>query len=423
VTGQLVALGTAPAGAEWFRDLGRWAATGEVPVELVRCVGVEELRRRLGERPWSVVIVDTAGPGLDRDLLAAAAELDVPVIGVRSTPGADGPPGLDQVLTTPLMVEETTSALLGVARAVPTTALIPEPPSTTDAHEAAGRLVTVIGPGGAGTSVLAMALAQSLGDPSRPDDVLLADLALHADQGMLHAATDVVPGLQEIVEAHQVGRPAPAALDELTWASPDRGYRLLLGLRRHRDWTVLRPRALQATLDSLLARHHLVVADIADDLEGVDETGSADVADRNLLARLTTSRADLVVAVGGASLHGIHGLTRTLGDLLDHGVAADCILTVVNRAPRSRRRRAALTRAIGDLVTSRRATTDGLAAAVFVPTSRSLETALVDPARLPDGFASMPARAVESRLGRMAPRTTPQPMLEPVAPGSLGLAD
>ncbi len=422
MSGQIVALGTAPAGAEWFRDLGRWAATGEVPVELVRCVGVEELRTRLGDRPWSVVVVDTGSPGLDRDLLAAAEELDVPVIGVRSTTGADGPPGLGHVLTTPLGIEDTTATLLDVARAVPLTAAVPEPPAAVESLDEPGRLVTVLGPGGAGASVIAMGLAQSLGDVGRPDDVLLADLALHADQGMLHAASDVVPGLQELVEAHQVGRPAPGSLDDLTWSSPDRGYRLLLGLRRHRDWTVLRPRALDAAFDSLLGRHRFVVADVDDDLEGAEETGSTDVADRNLLARTATARADLVVAVGDASLHGVHGLTRSISDLLDHGVDADRIVTAVNRAPRSRRRRAALARAIGDLVASRRATIDGLAAPVFVPSSRSIETALVDPARLPDGFAANLARAVWAGLERLdAPEPPGAP--EPIAPGSLGFAD
>ncbi|MEM8902190.1 MAG: hypothetical protein AAGF02_00675 [Actinomycetota bacterium] len=424
MTDHLVALGVAPAGTEWFRDLGRWAATGEVPVELVRCVGIDEVRRRLLERPWSVVVVDTASPGLDRDLVATAEELDVPVVGVRSTAGADGPPGLRQLLDAPLTVAETTATLLEVARSIPAAASLPEPPHTQPPVDGSGRLVAVTGPGGAGSSVLAMALAQHLGDVDHPDEVLLADLALHADLGMFHAATDVVPGLQELVEAHQVGRPAPASLDELTWASPDRGYRLLLGLRRHRDWTVLRPRAFEAPIDSLLARHRLVVADVEADLEGVDETGSTDIADRNLAARAVTARADIVVAVGDASLHGVQSLSRTLGDLLDHGIEPERILTVVNRAPRSRRRRAAITRAIGDLVAARRAAADGVAGTLHIAISRSLETALVDPARLPGSFASSLGPAVRARLDGVPPRSGTDELLpEPIAPGSLGLTD
>ena len=47
----------------------------------------------------------------------------------------------------------------------------------------------VCGPGGTGASTAAIALAQGLAaDPRHPGPVLLADLALHAEQAMLHAA-------------------------------------------------------------------------------------------------------------------------------------------------------------------------------------------------------------------------------------------
>ncbi|MEM9610713.1 MAG: hypothetical protein AAGA99_25105 [Actinomycetota bacterium] len=418
---RLVALGTAPPGSEWFRALGRWAATGEVPVELARCVGVDELRRRLDERPWSVVLVDTACPGLDRDLVVVAGELGVPIIGVRSPGGPDGPAGLVTVLDADVDPGDLTDAVLSVARSIPSIAEVPAPPSLTN-EPVAGRLIGVTGPGGTGTSVVAMAISQGLGDARRPDDVLLADLALHADLGMLHAATDVVPGVQELVEAHQIGRPAPTALDELTWASDDRGYRLLLGLRRHRDWTVLRPRAFAAALDSVLDRHRLVVADVDADVEGVEATGSADVADRNLLARSVAGRADLIVVVGLDDLHGVHALARTIGELCEHGVEPTRLLPVVNRAPRSRRRRAAVAQALGDLVSARRGRTDAVPSPVFVGPSRSLETALVDPARLPDAFASSVVDAARARLDALAPRSGDDAGPTLIAPGELGIA-
>src|SRR5205085_729703 len=72
-----------------------------------------------------------------------------------------------------------------------------------------GRLIAVTGPGGTGASVAAIALAQGLGSDVRYGGlVLLADLALNADQAMLHDARDVVPGVQELVEAHRNGEPA-----------------------------------------------------------------------------------------------------------------------------------------------------------------------------------------------------------------------
>lgn len=416
---RLVALGTAPPGTGWFRAVGRWAATGEVPIELARCVGVDEVRRRLDERPWSVVIVDTASPGLDRDLLVTARELGVPVIGIRAAGGPEGPPGLGTVLDTDIGPGELTDAILAVARSIPSVAEVPATPAP-DGVLRAGRLIGVTGAGGTGASVTAMALAQGLG--GERDDVVLADLALHADLGMLHGATDVVPGIQELVEAHQVGRPAPTALDELTWSSEDRGYRLVLGLRRHRDWTVLRPRALAAAIDSLLAHHGLVVADVDADVEGVDETGSADVADRNVLARTVADRADLIVVVGLDDLHGVHGLARTIGELCEHGVEPSRLLPVVNRAPRGRRRRAAVAQALGELVRARRGQPDGVPAPVFVGTSRSLETALVDPARLPDAFASVVVEAARARLESLPARSPEAEGPTPITPGDLGIA-
>ena len=77
--------------------------------------------------------------------------------------------------------------------------------------------------GGTGRSTVATALAQGLaGDPRNLDLVCLADLALHADQAMLHGATDVVPGVVELVEAHRTGAPSIDDVRGLTWHVTDR---------------------------------------------------------------------------------------------------------------------------------------------------------------------------------------------------------
>ena len=113
----------------------------------------------------------------------------------------------------------------------------------------ANGFIAVTGSYGVGTSVLAMALAQALGDDARnTGQVVLADLALVADQAMLHGSPDIVPGVSELVEAHRSGRPDAAAVRATTFDVAGRGYDLLLGLRRRRDWAALRPRAVEATL-------------------------------------------------------------------------------------------------------------------------------------------------------------------------------
>ena len=76
--------------------------------------------------------------------------------------------------------------------------------------------------------------------------VLLADFRLHAEQAMLHDARDVVPGVQELVDAFRAGRPADGEVRALTFAVPERGYQLLLGLRRARAWSTIRPRAVRS---------------------------------------------------------------------------------------------------------------------------------------------------------------------------------
>ena len=94
----------------------------------------------------------------------------------------------------------------------------------------------------------------------------------------------------------------------------DRGYDLLLGLRRHRDWPVLRPRAVQACLDGLLRSYRLVVADLDPDLEGDDEVGSLDVEERNVLARTAAGRADLVLVVAPPTVVGLRRLVLILDE-------------------------------------------------------------------------------------------------------------
>jgi hypothetical protein len=417
-----VVLGLAPARSAWFREVGRWANGGLVPCEFVRCVSVEELRARLGSsRPHSAVLVDAAVAGIDRDLLdrARAAGCAVVVVTEGRT-GRDWPAlGAAAVLHEGFDRHALVATLEATARPVSRADAIDDPAVEAPLVGAwLGRLAVVLGPGGTGASTLAAALAQGLAD-AEPlgGSVLLADFCRNAEQAMLHDAGDVAPGLEELVEAHRGGRLSSDAVRALTFDVVERRYRLLLGLRRARHWATLRPRATAAAVVALRRAFRVVVCDCDADLEGEAEGGSPDVEERNGLARLAASGADVVFAVGLPSMKGLHSLARVVGDLVEFGVPAERVVPVLNRAPRRPRARAELVRALAALVAP---STGGAGpAVVFVP-ERRVEPALRDGTRLPGPLCRPLAAAFAAVLGRTGEREASPAGPEPVAPGSLG---
>jgi hypothetical protein len=207
---------------------------------------------------------------------------------------------------------------------------------------------------------------------------------------------------------------------EGTFAVPARGYRLLLGLRRSRQWTTLRPRALEASIGGLRRAFDVTIADVDPEVEGEEETGSVDVEERHLTSRLTIGRADAVLVVGDPSVKGLYSLARLLGDLLAFGVPPTRLVTVLNRAPRSSRHRAELTRALAGLLEGQLGGRE-LSSPLQLP-ERKVEQAVRDGVGLPAPLPGDLAAAIAPLLDR--PRATEAfpPVPVPVAPGSLGLA-
>lgn len=420
---QFVVLGLARVRSTWFTEVSRWATAGAIPVEFVKCVSPEEVRARLSSgRAFSALLVDGALPALDRDLVESARTQGCAVVAVD-----DGMArrdlaaiGVSAVLPEPLDRRLLMTTLRDHAQPVQRVA---EALDLTGHPEAAGgwrgHLIVLLGAGGAGASTLAMATAQAFAADARfGGRVLLADLALDADLAMLHDVGDVVPGLQELVEAHRGGRPTADDVQALTFALPDRGYDLLLGLRRHRDWSALRPRATAAALDSLLRTYQVVVADVEADLEGQDDCGSLDIEDRNRLARTATANADVVAVACQATLVGVHRLVRHLDALLRHGVAAHRILPVINRAPRPGRLRAELTRTVAELAAPLGPDTSQLCSPLFVPDRRGLDELMRAADPLPTSFAGPIGEAMRAVLDRVEPPVAADP--QRVVPGSLG---
>lgn len=424
-----VVLGLAHVRAPWFVDVARWATSGTLPVEFVKCVSAEELRSRVASgRPFSAALLDGRLPAVDRDLLATLVSADIAPLVVVDGDRDWAALGAAATLGAPVGHAELLGALeehaLPLAHLAEAEVLATAPGRPMLPASWRGRLVAVLGGSGAGASTLAAALAQDLADdPRYAADVILTDLARQAHQALLHDAGDIVPGLQELVEAHRSERLGPEEVRELTFEVAERGYRLLLGLRRPRDWVSIRSRAFGAALDSLSRSARVVVADVDPELEGEAETGSFDVEERHLLSRATTAAADLVVVVGLPTTTGIHGMVGSIRALREHGVDADRILAVVNRAPRRARSRAEVAAAVAELVGLDHGELAHLGPA-FVGHLRHVDRLHHDVVRFPGPLAHPLGRAVRAALDRLEPRGSSAELSEPeavaVVPGTLG---
>jgi hypothetical protein len=428
-----ILLGLAPARSAWFRNLGHWATSGVLPAEFLKCVSAEEVRARLlSGRPFSALVADAGLPAVDRDLLAAAQAAGCAPLVVDDGRVARDWLELGAVAVLPGGFDR--DDLVGVLGAHARPIARGEADTSDLASPVTGSpsgwrcpVVALTGPGGTGVSTATIALAQALGNDVRHGGlVCLVDLRLRAEQAMLHDAGDVLPSVQELVEAHRSGQPSAEEVRAQTFAVEARNYHLLLGLRHARFWSALRRRAFEAAFDSLQRAYRMLVCDVDPDLEGEDQGGSIDVEERNVMARTAIDRADVVLAVGLPSMKGLHGLVRVVSDLIGFGVPPERLVPVVNRAPRSPRARAALVATLAELAAPAvggpgradgRSAARGLPAPLFLP-ERRVDEALHDGAPLPAALGMPLAGAVTAVMERAAPGGGVVP--ERVRPGTLG---
>jgi MinD-like ATPase involved in chromosome partitioning or flagellar assembly len=427
-----VLLGLAPARVPWFAALAQWATSATIAAEFIKCVSADEVRARLASgRRHSAVLIDSGAPTFDRDVVDAARAARTPVIAIRDGPrrSSEGTPvdsgvvaelpaafGRDELLD----VLTTHCELIGRGDEMP--AMVAE----TETPMWLGQLLSVCGPGGSGASTAAIALAQGFAADARYSRrVVLADLALRADQAMLHDATDLGPGTQELVEAHRLGRPEPDEVWRTTFDVPRRGYRLLLGLRQPEAWSALRPRAIDASIAGLRRAFQVVVADVTGDVEGETEGGSIEVEERNHLARTAVLHSSVVVVVGAPGMKGVYSLARLVRSLTRIGVAPARIVAVVNRSPRNPRARAELGRALAALLGGSGSGSGSargaiaLAGPIHVP-ERKLEDVLRDGGPLPAAVVDPLLHAVRAVAERQADSAPARGGAVLVTPGSLG---
>ncbi len=314
-------------GPAWPRAVARWGSSATLPLDATTCVSADELRALVADTPVDLAIVEAGLPGVDR-VLADAVRRSGTALAVVTTPTlTPAAERLDPDVLLPADFDA--QALAAVLQAHARTQVPPHPAQEPDpTTEGCGELIAVTGPGGTGASTVAQALAihrAGLGP------VVLADLALDADQHLRHG---VAPGHDGVFELAEALRHAPAETLAVPTVAQPAGYDLLCGLRRRQEWTVLSASVAEAAMTALGQRGGLVVADIGVDLDGRIESGSLDLEERNALARCAATRATTVVVVGRWSTTGVHRLARTLLDLEAHGIPRDRLRAVLNHAPR-----------------------------------------------------------------------------------------
>ena len=348
-------LGLATPRAAWFRDLSRWATNAALPVEFVKCVALEELPRPVGLGSgvlggrWSMPV----WPALDRDLVDARPRGRRRGHRGRRRPR---PPrlGLARRRCGAARAVRPGSAARRADRGRPAG---PRP-------RARGRLHGRPRPGRAGAGgwspspVPAVAARRRWpwpwprASPRRPRQAGHGAAGRPRPPrrpGLLHDAGDVVPGVQELVEAHRAGTPT---IDEVRRLAFDvDGPRLRPaarpapppGLDRAAASGRRRPRSTACQRS-----YRLVVADVDPDVEGDDEVGSVDVEDRNVLARTAPPgptwsswwrRPRRRAAAPGRDPRRLHRV----------GVDPDRMLPVITRAPRRAMARAEIAGAIAAL--------------------------------------------------------------------------
>lgn len=420
--GRFVVLGLAQARSPWFRAVAQWSNSASIPVEFVKCMSPIEVRAHLASgRAFSALLVDGGISALDRDLVDRAREAGCAVVVVddvrisRDWAALGASAVINPIFDRDHLLEVLTVHASEIIRGdVAVTPAEASPPTVER-----GRVAMVCGPGGTGASTVAIALAQGLCDGRRyGTSVLLADLALHGEQAMLHDARDVVPGIQELVDAHRTRRPGVDEVRTFAFDVQERQYQLLLGLRRARNWSSIRQRAFAATFDSVRAAWGAVVCDVDADLEGEDDGGSADVEERHLLARTVAANADVAFVVGQCGMKGVHSLVRVIGELLDHDVPSERIVPVLNQSPRSARSRAELVQAVPSLLQPR-VHAGAMASPIFLP-ERRVDEALRDGVRLPAALAGPLAGAFEAVIDRAGARRPRGDRPQAVVAGSLG---
>jgi cellulose biosynthesis protein BcsQ len=400
-------LGLVSRAATWPQRVEAWSSAGHVPILVSYCTSVAHLQARLrAEHGPGIALLDGDLSFVDRDLLAGIAADGGRAVIVEGPRRHQDWSELGAGHVLPADFDQ--AQLLEAVGIVPTAAPAPS-------EQAVAPLVAVTGPGGTGASVTAIALAQGLAADRRR--VLLADCCLHAEQAMLHNAHGAQPCLTDVVDLHAHRTPERRQVRQHALGIVERGYYLLPGLPRARQWSRVRGGSLQQALGSLRGAFDVVVADVDPDVEGEAEGGSIEVEERNVLSRTVLSSADAVLVVGHPTMKGVYALVRAMIELLEFGVRPQRLLPVINQAGTSQSVRAELSRAVRHLI-------DGVAGGQAVgPVLFAPRVALEEPLRERDAvsptWSSLLADTTTVVLDRARGPASEHGLVR-VTPGSVG---
>ncbi len=392
--------------------LSSLATNGGAPIEYVACLTADEVRAVLmAGRVVSAVLLDGSSTHLDRDLVSSIRSSGVSAIGVESERSSRDWDSLncDVVLSEEFDRNDLLSAVRRHARPVDDIPSVKRTVLERADRDARGDLLAVMGTGGSGSTTIAMALAQGLG--ATDSSVALLDGVRRADMAMYHHVGEVLPGLPELVDAFRTGTCDPDDIRALTFTLETRGYDLMLGLRRPRDWATLRPPSTIAGIEGLTRSYSRLVAEVDPDMDSEQTTGSVDTSDRHLLTLHLAGNADVFFVVTTPTMKGLNDLANLAMELQQLGVDPERVIVVFNRSQRSPVNRSRL-----NATWARLAALENFApvpAAMHIPDMRAVESIHRDASPLPDSLCAPLAKAAIHVLETHGERQTspPEPTL------------
>jgi hypothetical protein len=339
-----ITVGVAFTGREWRAALQRHVRDHVAGVVLRV---VRDSRMALEEHVDVLVADDDAG-FLSAPFIASVRQLGVKIVGMYDPDDSDDAGrlflhrlGVDMTLPTTTAPEDLLSELRslvadpGLSRRFEDVVAGLELDSAPEL--AAGRLVAVGGPPGAGATEVAVALTQVLARRCRPllvdvDEVnpgVARRLHLAVYPHLLNAVDGLAGTALDPLALDDSHDPLAAALARPAGTAPVPPFDVIVGLADVRDWAVLRAEDVLALLAELRTRWPVVVANLGPHLEDLTRW-----VDRYVASRATLGDTDQIIAVCEGSPRGV---LRFLDWLVDASAVAPGRLVdvVVNRTPRS----------------------------------------------------------------------------------------